>query len=104
MAKTTKGNEILQKRYTSALKYYDDEITFDDFLNQVSDMGNCAEDLCMIAGDPDDWGYVYYGDDWSSIGDNETGAQFKTRIKKDAEALFGPGLSFCTHEEAWRNG
>ena len=45
------------------------------------------------------------GRDWSSIGDNETGAQFKADVRKKLEKLTGrKDLSLGTHEEGYYNG
>lgn len=47
----------------------------------------------------------YLGISWHKIGDDETGAQFKERIRTGLIELLGSepeGL--CTHEEAWRDG
>jgi len=44
----------------------------------------------------------YVGKSWDSIGDDETGKQFKEKVEVALRKL---GLDdFGTHEEAWRNG
>jgi hypothetical protein len=45
---------------------------------------------------------TYFGLSWDSIGDSETGAQFKQRVKDTIEKYF-PGKSgkCTTHSEAW---
>jgi hypothetical protein len=48
--------------------------------------------------------HKYYGLSWDSIKDDETGAQFKERVRAMlAEALEGE-LKLRTYEEAWYNG
>jgi len=45
---------------------------------------------------------VYIGKSWDSIGDDETGKQFKEKVEVALRKL---GLDdFGTHEEAWRDG
>ena len=51
-------------------------------------------------------GYTQYvGLSWSSVKDDETGAQFKKRIEKEIKRLFPEKKIKCsTHEESWRDG
>lgn len=53
---------------------------------------------------PHDYGEIYIGVEWSSIGDDETGSQFKDRIDAKLTELFGKEISCSTLEEAWRDG
>jgi len=49
----------------------------------------------------------YIGQAYSSIEDNETGAQFKQRVKEEVNKLFDNQIEenrFGTIEEAWRDG
>ena len=47
----------------------------------------------------------FVGEEWSTIKDDETGAQFKERVAKKLHELFGVDLSICaTYAEAWRDG
>ena len=49
--------------------------------------------------------YLYIGGDWCTIGDKETGAKFKTKIRRLIKKWFDvPNDKFGTHEEAWRDG
>lgn len=51
----------------------------------------------------DDGGYI--GAEWSSIRDDETGAQFKARVEAAIFKLMGIRPDKCgTHEKAWRDG
>jgi len=45
----------------------------------------------------------YVGRSWSSVKDDETGAQFRKSIE-DALAVIGFDGKSCTFEEAWRDG
>lgn len=50
---------------------------------------------------------IYLGDSWSNVKDDETGGQFKERIRKAISEVLKKELSnnvFRTHREAWRNG
>jgi len=51
-----------------------------------------------------DWDTYYVGASWDTVGDDETGRQFKDRVEKVLTEVLGNGLSFATHEEAWRDG
>lgn len=53
---------------------------------------------------PDDDDH-YIGLEWCDVRDDETGAQFKARVKAALEAAF-PGETFVlgTHSEAWYDG
>ena len=47
---------------------------------------------------------VYIGESWSSVKDDETGAEFKARIEKKLKEKFGDDIKFGTYAEAWRDG
>lgn len=50
---------------------------------------------------------TYLGLSWDGIKDNETGAQFKETIRREAREILGtdiPDSEFGTKEEAWRDG
>jgi hypothetical protein len=49
-------------------------------------------------------GPYYIGVSWDDIGDNETGAQFKARIKAAIEKVFGESISCESLSEAWYDG
>lgn len=46
----------------------------------------------------------YIGKNWDSIGDNETGNQFKLSVQKELQKLFGKPLKCNSLSEAWYNG
>jgi hypothetical protein len=52
---------------------------------------------------PDDSYYI--GRSWDRIGDDETGGQFKVRVKSEVAKLFGAvaASAATTHEEAYQN-
>ena len=47
---------------------------------------------------------IYIGLSWDSVKDDETGRQFKDRIEKEIEKLFGEKQECRTHKYAWYNG
>ena len=47
---------------------------------------------------------VVIGVSWSSIGDDETGKQFKDRIQKIIKEIMGDKFTPNTCSEAWRDG
>lgn len=52
--------------------------------------------------DYDSW---YVGLPWDNIGDDETGSQFKQRVKELVQKFIGiTDIKLCTIERAWYNG
>ena len=51
---------------------------------------------------PDDEGF-YIGISWDKVKDDETGKQFKNRVKEVLEKIIGK-CELGTHSEAWYNG
>ena len=47
---------------------------------------------------------IYLGIDWSTIGDDETGSEFKTRIEDTLKDLLGDDTQCFTYKKAWRDG
>jgi hypothetical protein len=41
----------------------------------------------------------WIGKSWSSIGDDETGKEFKDSVKAELEKVFGPGIDCNTYDE-----
>lgn len=58
------------------------------------------EPLGLRIWSPEDAGY-YIGASWPSIKDDETGAQFKDRIKRTLVEVIGKDVECHTHSEAW---
>ena len=56
-------------------------------------------DLSVYSGDGDVW----IGKEWSSIGDDETGRQFKESVKSELEKFLGPDVECETHVEEISN-
>lgn len=48
--------------------------------------------------------YHAIGRSWNTIGDDETGKQFKESVKTGIKEIFGDTLKCGFHEEAWRDG
>jgi len=53
---------------------------------------------------PDGCDGFFIGVSWDKVGDDETGAQFKSRVQKLLAASFGKEIQCGTLEEAWRDG
>jgi hypothetical protein len=53
---------------------------------------------------PDGWDKILIGRDFDSIGDDETGNQFKTSVEKELKGLIGEDIKCSKYEEAWRDG
>jgi len=62
-----------------------------------------AGELGMDYHSPYDWDEVFIGASWDSIGDDETGAQFKERITKKLKEKFGDDIIVSTYSEAWHD-
>jgi hypothetical protein len=50
---------------------------------------------------PDGYEGWYIGRSWDSVGDNETGKQFKSSVEKALKKIFGEKVSCETHSEAY---
>jgi len=51
-----------------------------------------------------DWDDRYVGKSWDSIGDDQTGKEFKEDIEAKITEIFGDGFKCHTHSAAWYNG
>jgi len=61
------------------------------------------EELEMDYYSPYDWGEHFIGLSWDTVGDAETGAQFKAKIEKKLKEKFGDDIKCDTHEGAWHD-
>ena len=75
------------------------EDEFDDDPDIYELVENFDPSLTGIANE----GTVYIGREWSSIGDDETGKQFKDSVQKIISEKLGDGLKCRTHEETIYN-
>jgi hypothetical protein len=75
--------------------FCEDEI--EEMENKISAEGFEVHYMC-------DYGGIYVGRDWSSVKDDETGAQFKTSVEKSMKELFDGKVKCSTCEAAWRDG
>jgi len=95
----------IYEKYVEEQKKWGEEILPEEEYFENVDSYDLRERLEYLLGmeiyKPGDWGCFYIGDSWSSIGDDETGKQFKERVEKELKETFGEGLSFSTHEEGW---
>ena len=54
---------------------------------------------------PSEWGdHKYFGVSWDNVKDDETGAEFKERVRAALAEYLEGDLSLGTHEESWYNG
>jgi len=83
-------------------KEVDNRIDNDNkFCKQLKDFG-----FEYFYGDPNNYDTVIYiGKSWDSIGDEETGNQFKNSILENLKVLLSDESVECgTHEAAWYDG
>lgn len=52
---------------------------------------------CMIDGECCE--YMYLGQEWESIGDDETGGEFKARVEAQLKEVLGENITCSTHTE-----
>jgi len=66
------------------------------------DKGKILEqnNIKIESGHPDA-GYIYFGREWKSIKDNETGKEFKENVEKSLNKIFKEDMKCFTYEEAW---
>lgn len=62
-----------------------------------------ATKLGLEAHVPSDYDSAYLGASWSSVGDDETGKQFKERVKAKLTSV-GITKEIETIQEAWQDG
>jgi len=99
-----KNNELAQeakwrKEYDSFDKYMEQH---DDWYELFSDLGKVVKGV-TVEQPPD--GSIYIGVDTDSIKEDETGKEFKERIKVLIKSLLGEDIDgFGYHSEAWRDG
>jgi len=96
-------------RKSLGIKEFDDEVDLydiEDDLYEMIDEAFQKEKLKAYQ-----WHHPYDGEDgwyigrsWSSVGDDETGSQFRESIEKDLKTIFGDKVEFGTHKAAWRDG
>jgi hypothetical protein len=73
----------------------------EDVDKKLQDAGLSSVHLVTGQGD----GYAYIGRDYSDIGDDETGRQFKDSVEKAVALLFPGQEKKCgMHEESWYDG
>lgn len=97
-----------RKKYGQALCTIEDlkesvgcNISLDDPYISLDDICSCFDLSCRSP-----YSSYYVGISWSNVGGNETGDQFKERVKKILSLIFGEEkASQCeTHSEAWYDG
>jgi hypothetical protein len=89
------GTRIESSELCDLLKIDPEEV--DSVFDRVYDLARKL-DLDVYAGSDD--GLYYIGESFTTIGDNETGLQFKVRVKAQIEKLLGSsGYDLGIHEE-----
>ena len=83
-----------------------DEEFEDKYCGRIYDL--VEEEMKDIDGfewhEPEYYDTFYIGVSWDSVKDDETGFQFKARVRRVLEEKFGDNLEFGTYAEAWRDG
>jgi len=113
-------NGFVSNSSSSSFCIYGTYIEFDDLMEKIKEMNFLSEeeietveednwelesilsdktDLSVYSGDGDVW----IGKEWSSIGDDETGRQFKESVKSELEKFLGPDVECETHVEEISN-
>ena len=60
--------------------------------------------LSNLVESPEYGDHLYFGRSWSSVKDDETGAQFKERVRATLAEFLTGELELSTYEEAWYDG
>lgn len=100
------ASEIIQSTPKEIL-YEKLKVSNDEELDKWIDQNGYSEVMWMLEKDlkihmpPYDDDEVFIGLSWSSIKDDETGKQFKERVKNLLKENFGITEGFGTFEEAW---
>lgn len=95
-------SEIIEKLKASNLLTVDESKKIDD--DEDEDMYENLEELLSKKTDLELY-FDYEGDsawigrDWSSVGDDETGRQFKENVESELIKVFGTDVDFGTHDE-----
>lgn len=71
--------------------------------DSYEDGENIADALELENHNVEDY-YSYIGAEWASIGDDETGGEFKMRIENKLKKVFGDDIKCGTYEHAWYDG
>jgi len=111
-------NGFVSNSSSSSFCIYGASMDFEDVVKKIKESKLIPEDELERLEEDDEWyelGEIleeklelstYQSDDnfwigksWSSIGDDETGRQFKDNIKTKLEGIFGSDIECGTHEE-----
>jgi hypothetical protein len=76
----------------------------EDHKSNLYELACCFNPKGLTVTPGQDGEYMVIGKSWASIGDDETGAAFKRKIRKELEDLLGFPIACQTHEDAWYNG
>lgn len=113
-------NGFVSNSSSSSFCIYGTYIEFDELMEKIKEMNFLTEEeietveedtweleelisdktgLSVYSGDGDVW----IGRSWTEIDDDETGGQFKLKVKTDLEKFLGPDVECDTHEEEISN-
>ena len=90
LKKITTTNEELKKAIESVYDLYE--------IGEIA-----CEGSLLDYHSPEHSNTAYIGKSWDMINDDETGAQFKERVQKEIDAIFGEGFKCSTYEDAWHD-
>jgi len=91
------GIELDEYEFIEKVKKMHPELEDADCSYELSEGLNTTLDIEL----PSEYETAYIGRSWSSIGDEETGKQFKESVEKEIKKVFGEDIKCSTHEEAW---
>lgn len=105
------GNTPKEKLYEVLSASFDETVENEEQLDEIIDEYGFYEVIECIFPDNSDLEFhipeyedcVYIGASWSSIKDDETGAEFKEKVRREIKEEFGIEEGFNTYEEAWRD-
>jgi hypothetical protein len=88
--------KYIPKEVLEDVNNMDEEDAYEVLSEALGMFGMSFESIC---------GEQYYiGKSWDTVGDNETGLQFKESVEKKLKELFGDEIKCNTYQAAWRNG
>lgn len=115
-------NGFVSNSSSSSFCIYGVDLDFSDLIEKVKENKLITEDVLNDLEKNDEWwelgevvesqtglevhtsdDYAWIGKSWSSIGDNETGLEFKNSVKVEMKKLLGEDSDCRTHEEVIYN-
>jgi len=72
---------------------------YDEMYENMDALCDCLG--VFMASNPEGYDGWFFGRSFTSIGDDETGKQFKNSIEEVIDAIFGPGIKCMAYQVAW---